>query len=98
MEEAAKLAKEGNYDYFTTTLSISPLKNAEKINEIGEALAEIYEVRHLPSDFKRKTVINVLLSCHTNMAFIGRIIADVFFQSVSRRKNETKQISEGSAL
>ena len=54
MEEAAKLAKEGNYDYFTTTLSISPLKNAEKINEIGEALAEIYGVKHLPSDFKKK--------------------------------------------
>ena len=54
MEEAAKLAKEGNYDYFTTTLSISPLKNAEKINEIGEELAEIYEVKHLPSDFKKK--------------------------------------------
>ena len=36
MEEAAKLAEEGGYDYFTTTLSISPLKNAAKINEIGE--------------------------------------------------------------
>ena len=54
MEEAAKLAREGNYDYFTTTLSISPLKNAEKINEIGEELAEIYKVPHLPSDFKKK--------------------------------------------
>lgn len=54
MEEAAKLAKEGGYDYFTTTLSISPLKNAAKINEIGEELAEIYHVTHLPSDFKKK--------------------------------------------
>ena len=54
MEEAAKFAEEGGYDYFTTTLSISPLKNAEKINEIGEELAEIYEVKHLPSDFKKK--------------------------------------------
>ena len=54
MEEAAKLAKEGGYDYFTTTLSISPLKNAPKINEIGEELAEIYGVAHLPSDFKKK--------------------------------------------
>ena len=53
-EEAAKLAKEGGYDYFTTTLSISPLKNAPKINEIGEELAEIYGVAHLPSDFKKK--------------------------------------------
>ena len=48
------LPEEGNYDYFTTTLSISPLKNAEKINEIGEELAEIYKVPHLPSDFKKK--------------------------------------------
>ena len=49
MEEAAKLAEEGGYDYFTTTLSISPLKNAAKINEIGQELAEIYhmEQRHL---------------------------------------------------
>ena len=54
LEEAAKLAKEGGYDYFTTTLSISPLKNAQKINEIGEELAEIYKVPHLTSDFKKK--------------------------------------------
>ena len=39
MEEAAKAARDGGYDYFTTTLSISPLKNAQKINEIGEELA-----------------------------------------------------------
>ena len=54
MEEAARLAKEGGYDYFTTTLSISPLKNAAKINEIGQELAGIYQVSHLPSDFKKK--------------------------------------------
>lgn len=54
MEEAAKLAEAGGYDYFTTTLSISPLKNAQKINEIGEELAGIYKVEHLPSDFKKK--------------------------------------------
>ncbi|MDC7286966.1 epoxyqueuosine reductase QueH [Blautia schinkii] len=54
MEEAARLAGEGGYDYFTTTLTISPLKNAAKINEIGGELAEIYRVPHLPSDFKKK--------------------------------------------
>ena len=54
MEAAAKLAQEGGYDYFTTTLSISPLKNAGKINEIGQKLAQIYKVEHLPSDFKKK--------------------------------------------
>ena len=54
MEEAARLAAEGGYDYFTTTLTISPLKKAEKLNEIGELLETIYPVKHLPSDFKKK--------------------------------------------
>lgn len=50
----ARLAKEKGCDYFATTLSISPLKNAEKLNEIGEQLAELYQVRWLPNDFKKK--------------------------------------------
>ena len=54
LDETAKLAKKMGMDYFTTTLSISPLKNAEKLNEIGENLAAIYEVAHLNSDFKKK--------------------------------------------
>ncbi len=54
MEEAAALAAKGGYDYFTTTLSISPLKRADKINEIGQELERIYGVKHLPSDFKKK--------------------------------------------
>ena len=54
LERTARLAAEKGFDYFTTTLSISPLKNAQKINEIGEELAEIYQVSHLPSDFKKK--------------------------------------------
>lgn len=54
MREAAIYAKEGGFDYFTTTLSISPLKNAQKINEIGCALEQEYGIKHLPSDFKKK--------------------------------------------
>ena len=54
MEAAAKLAQEGGYDYFTTTLSISPLKNAQKLNEIGIRLGEEYGVPYLKSDFKKK--------------------------------------------
>lgn len=55
MREAAREAKKWNADYFTTTLSISPHKNADWINEIGERLAEEYGVPHLPSDFKKKS-------------------------------------------
>lgn len=54
MEETARLAAAGGFDYYTTTLTISPLKNAAKLNEIGEELSGIYHVSHLPSDFKKK--------------------------------------------
>lgn len=54
LKEAAKYAAEGGFDYFTTTLSISPLKNAAKINEIGERVGAAFGVCHLPSDFKKK--------------------------------------------
>lgn len=52
--ETAYQAKMGGYDYFTTTLSISPLKNADKLNEIGTRLGEEYGVPYLQSDFKKK--------------------------------------------
>ncbi len=54
LREAAKAAKEGGFDYMTTTLSISPLKKAEKLNEIGEEVAKEWGVSYLPSDFKKK--------------------------------------------
>lgn len=52
--EAAIAAAQGGYDYFTTTLSVSPHKNAQKLNEIGLRLQEEYGVRYLLSDFKKK--------------------------------------------
>ncbi|MCR5107455.1 MAG: epoxyqueuosine reductase QueH [Lachnospiraceae bacterium] len=54
MRKACEYAKENGFDYFTTTLSISPLKNVSWINEIGERLGEEYGIKHLPSDFKKK--------------------------------------------
>ena len=54
LRESAKIAKERGTEYFATTLTISPLKNAGKLNEIGEKLAEEYGVKYLPSDFKKK--------------------------------------------
>lgn len=54
LRKTALLAKCGGFDYFTTTLSISPYKNAEKLNEIGGRLSEEYGVKYLYSDFKKK--------------------------------------------
>lgn len=54
LREGAAAARQGGFDYFTTTLSISPLKNAQKLNEIGIRLGEEYGVFYLQSDFKKK--------------------------------------------
>lgn len=54
LREAAEMAKKMQMDYFTTTLSISPLKNANKLNEIGDMLEAEYGVKYLNSDFKKK--------------------------------------------
>lgn len=54
MEEACKYAKNHNFDYFTTTLSISPYKNSEWINEVGMKLEEKYSISYLYADFKKK--------------------------------------------
>ena len=53
LRRSAETAKKLGLDYFTTTLSISPLKNAAKLNQIGLKLEEAYSVKYLPSDFKK---------------------------------------------
>ncbi len=53
LKNTAKYAKENGYDYFATTLTVSPLKNACLINEIGVQLESEFSVKYLPSDFKK---------------------------------------------
>lgn len=54
LEESVKYAKENNIKYFTTTLSVSPYKNADWLNELGESLEKKYGVKYLYSNFKKK--------------------------------------------
>lgn len=54
LEKSVKYAKDNGFDFVTTTLSISPHKNAAKLNEIGGELAEKYGIEYLFSDFKKK--------------------------------------------
>lgn len=54
MKKTALLAKENGFDYFTTTLSVSPHKNAPLLNRIGEELEKEYGVKFLYADFKKK--------------------------------------------
>ena len=54
MEKTAALAKENNFDYFCTTLSVSPFKNSRVLNEIGNMLEKKYDIKYLYSDFKKE--------------------------------------------
>lgn len=54
LEKTCLYAKENNYDYFGTTLSVSPYKNSEVLNNIGKELEETYQIKYLYSDFKKK--------------------------------------------
>jgi len=54
LKETARLAKEEDFDFFATTLTISPLKNAQKLNELGYELERKIGIQYLPSDFKKK--------------------------------------------
>lgn len=54
LEKTAKIAKINNYDYFCTTLTVSPYKNSTTINNLGYALSHKYQIKWLPSDFKKE--------------------------------------------
>lgn len=54
LHETAEVAKKYNFDYFTTTLSVSPYKSADKLNKIGKILEDKYDIHYLVSDFKKK--------------------------------------------
>lgn len=54
LEKTAQIAIQNNFDYFTTTLSVSPYKDSQKLNKIGKILADKYNVKYLYSDFKKK--------------------------------------------
>lgn len=54
LEKTAQIALKEGFDYFSTTLTISPLKNAKKLNDIGEELSKKYGIQWLVSDFKKK--------------------------------------------
>ena len=53
LEKTAQVAKEKGFDYFTSTLSVSPYKNADKLNKIGQELENIYNIKYIYSDFKK---------------------------------------------
>ncbi len=108
LAETADEAKAGGYSFFTTTLSISPLKNAEKLNEIGAREAERVGVPYLFSDFKKKEGYKRSIQLRRSTDCTGRITAAVHSaekrtpekaeraaRSFQRRPNMTKSFFSG---
>ena len=89
LEETAKTAQKDGFDYFTTTLSISPHKNAQVLNQSVLNLKKATMLNIYAPISKRKTVINVLVNFRKYTVFIVRIIAVVFIQSL-KPKNVKK--------
>jgi len=67
LQKAAILAKGENFDFFTTTLTISPHKNSEIINRIGKELAELHKTKFLEQDFKKDYKKSIQLSKDHNL-------------------------------
>lgn len=95
LEEAARQAQALGCEFFTTTLSISPLKNARALNEIGEELAPIYQTRYLVSDFKKREGYkrSIQLSAEYQLYrqdYCGCIYSKLEREAMKRRQSEEK--------
>jgi len=86
LNKCALAAKEGGFDYFATTLTISPVKDAAKLCEIGEAVGERVGISYLPSDFKKKN--GYKRSVELSQKY-GLYRQDYCGCSFSKRKTET---------
>ena len=91
LREAAKIAKNGEYDFFTTTLSISPLKNAQKLNEIGMLLAEEYGIEYLLSDFKKKNGYKRSVELSEQYGLYRQDYCGCVFSKKERKEAENKK-------
>lgn len=95
LEEAARQAQALGCEFFTTTLSISPLKNARALNEIGKELAPIYQTRYLVSDFKKREGYkrSIQLSAEYQLYrqdYCGCIYSKLEREAMKRRQSEEK--------
>ena len=95
LEEAARQAQTLGCEFFTTTLTISPLKNARVLNEIGEELAPIYQTKYLVSDFKKregyKRSIQLSSEYHLyRQDYCGCVYSKMEREAKKRRQSEEK--------
>lgn len=97
--EAAKTARDLGIPLFTTTLTISPLKNADLLNQIGEEAAEKYGVTFLPSDFKKKNgyLRSIELSREYHL-YRQNFCGCIYSKNEAKKREEEREDCNGSAL
>ncbi len=95
MEFAAKFAKENNFDYFCTTLSVSPHKNAQWINQIGEVLQNKYKIEFLHSDFKKNNGFLQSTQISKQLGIYRQEFCGCKFSKQQQEKERTEKQTEG---
>jgi len=88
MNKTALVAKENNFDYFTTTLSISPYKNSSWINEIGRKLEDEIGIKYLPADFKKKNGYKRSIELSSVYNLYRQDYCGCIYSKVQREKQE----------
>ncbi len=96
LERAAKYAAENGFDYFTTTLSISPYKNAQVLYDISKELSEKYGVKFLPSDFKKKNGYKRSIELSRDYELYRQDYCGCFFsQKEAAKRRQSKEHNNG---
>lgn len=90
LEQTARLAAQRGYDWFCTTLSVSPYKNARHINEIGAELAGQYGVRFLSSDFKKRNGYRRSIELSREYGLYRQDYCGCRFSLAQKKKEEPK--------
>ena len=97
LEEAARMARDLGLDYFTTTLSISPLKNAQALNRIGEELAAQYGVKHLPGDFKKREGYKRSIQLSREYGLYRQDYCGCVYSKAQRERDKQERTSENAS-
>lgn len=92
LEESARVCKEQGFDYFTTTLTISPLKNAPLLNTLGEQLAEAYGVSFLNSDFKKKNGYKRSTELSTEHGLYRQDYCGCIYSKLEREQQKSREV------
>lgn len=92
LEETTKVAKENNFDFFTTTLTLSPYKKTDWLNEIGENLSNKYQTSYLYSDFKKKNGYKRSIELSKEYNLYRQDYCGCIYSKLEREEEKNKQI------